>query len=293
MELRHLRYVLAVGEERSFTRAAERLHVAQPSLSVQVKALEAELGVELFDRSRRTIQVTAAGEAMMDEARSILRHVERSTAHVKQTGAGYAGRLALGFVPSASNAVLPPLVRAFTAAHPDVTLDLLEMAPRELFAGIHAARLDICCLYLPFEDDALQSVVISEEEFIVALPSGHVLADAPEVDVRALREQPFVLPANHGMPGLHAQVLAICRDAGFYPRAVQEDVWLVQTIVGLVGAGAGVALVPANARALTPDGVVYRSLAGPVTHRVQMAAVWRRGDGSPLLSQFVNLLAGR
>jgi DNA-binding transcriptional LysR family regulator len=287
MELRHLRSLIAIAEERSFTRAAERLHVAQPALSVQIRQLEAELGAQLFDRSRRTIALTDAGTVMVAESRELLSRLDRATTLVRQMGAGAVGRLSIGFVPSASNAALPPLLRRFGAAQPDVVLELRELAPAALVSGLHEGRLDIAFLYLPFDDPGLEQAVITREPFLVALPSEHPLAARAAVAVADLADERFVLPADHGMPGLHAQVLDICRDAGFAPRTVQEDVWLVQTIAGLVSAGVGVALLPASARALTPEGVVYRPLADAGGHLVELAAIWRRDDTSPVLRRFL------
>jgi DNA-binding transcriptional LysR family regulator len=283
MELRQLRYFVAVAEDQSFTRAGERLHVAQPALSVQVRRLEKELGVELLDRSRRTIRVTDAGAMLQREARRLLNELDQTVELVRRTGMGGVGRLAVGFVPSAANEVLPPLLRRYGAAHPGVELSLHEMAPDALVRSLHQGRLDVAFLYLPFDDPTLDTAVVARESFIAALPSDHPLAESEPVDVDALAGEPFILPARHGMPGLHAQVLGICTDAGFTPRAVQENVWLVQTIVGLVAAGVGVALLPASARALARRGVVYRTLRGDTAHVVELAAVWRRDDRSPIL----------
>ena len=288
MEFRHLRYLLAVAEELSFTRAAKRVHIAQPALSVQIRQLEEELGVELIDRSRRAITLTEAGTIMVSEARQLLRARDRAIELVRKTGTGTIGSLAVGFVPSASNVTLPPLLRAFSNRHPDVTLTLREMAPGLLVAALHEGRLDVCFLYLPFDDPSLAQQVVSCEQFVVALPADHRLAARDRVDVRELRSEPFILPARHGMPGLFAQVFGMCREAGFEPRTVQDDVWLVQTIVGLVAAGTGIALVPANARALSPLGVAYRSLTGTTTNRVELAAIWRSEDRSPVLKQFIS-----
>ena len=130
MELRHLRYFVAVAEALSFTRAAERLHMAQPALSVQVRQLEDELGVSLFDRSRRTIALTEGGNVMLTEARRLLSQLDNAVDLVRRTGSGAVGRIAIGFVPSASNAALPPLLRHFSQTHPEVTMHLREMAPR-------------------------------------------------------------------------------------------------------------------------------------------------------------------
>lgn len=287
MELRHLRYFLAVAEEQSFTRAAERLHVAQPALSVQVRKLEEELGVALLDRSRRAIRVTEAGEVLATETRKLLTGLERTVDAVQRTGAGEVGRLAIGFVPSAAHDALPPLLRAYRASFPAVRLDLHERAPDDLVRELHEGRLDVAFLYLPFDDPTLATTTLAREQFVVALPEGHPLARTKRVRVEALTEEPFVLPARHGMPGLHAQVLEICREAGFAPRAVQEDVWLVQTILGLVAAGVGVALVPAGAQATARRGVVFRPLRGRTAHEVELAAVWPRDERSAVLRAFL------
>lgn len=287
MEFRHLRYLLTIAEEMSFTRAAVRLHIAQPALSVQIRQLEDELGVKLFDRSRRAIALTDAGAIMVSEASELLRAQERAIELVRRTGAGTIGKLTVGFVPSASNVTLPPLLRAFTTSHPDIALTLREMAPDQLVSGLHAGRLDVCFLYLPFDDPSLDRQVVSREDFVLALPDGHRLTRSDRITVRDLRDEPFVMPARHGMPGLSAQVLDICREAGFEPRAAQEDVWLVQTIVGLVAAGSGIALVPANARAFSPAGVVYKSVSGIGAHCVELAAIWSQKDRSSVLREFI------
>lgn len=287
MELRQLRYFVAVAEELSFTRASARLHIAQPALSVQVRRLEDELGVALLDRSRRAVALTDAGALMLAEARSLLGTLDQTVELVRRTAAGEVGRLAIGFVPSASNVALPPLLRRFRSIAPDVAVHLREMAPDDLVRALHEERIDVAFLYLPFDDPSLEHRVVSREAFVAALPEDHRLAGAEKVAMRQLRDEPFVLPARHGMPGLHARVLELCRRAGFTPLAVQEDVWLVQTIVGLVGAGLGVALVPASVQALARRGVVYRPLRDRVSAPVELAAVWRAGDASAVLRAFL------
>jgi DNA-binding transcriptional LysR family regulator len=287
MELRHLRYFVAVAEQLSFTRAAAVLHMAQPALSVQIRQLEDELGVELFDRSRRAIALTHAGETMLGETRRLLASLDRSIDLVRRVGAGAIGSIAVGFVPSASNSVLPGLLRQFWEAHPDVAVTLREMAPGDLIDGLQAGNLDISFLYLPFSDPLLDHLVIVREPFVAALPFDHRLARQTTVDVADLRDEPFVTPADHGMPGLNAKVTAICHAAGFVPRAVQDDVWLVQTIVALVAAGVGVALVPSSSQAQARAGVVYRPLRPRSAHEAELAAVWRRNDQSPAVGSFL------
>lgn len=291
MELRHLRSFVAVAEELSFTRAAERLHVAQPALSVQIRKLEAEVDVELIDRSRRTIALTTAGALMLSETRRLLSALDQTVDLVRRAGAGSVGRLSVGFVPSASNEALPPLLRRFRASHPDIAVHLREMGPDDLVRALHDGRIDVCFLYLPFDDPSLDMSIVSREPFVAAIPENHPLSRHETIDAAELRGELFVLPARHGMPGLHAQVLDICRDAGFSPRIVQDDVWLVQTIVALVAAGVGVAMVPASARQVARRGVIYRPIRGDHTHEVELAAVWRREDRSTVLRAFRNDIA--
>ncbi|MCW3003955.1 MAG: Transcriptional regulator [Conexibacter sp.] len=289
MELRHLRYFVAVAEELSFTRAAERLHMAQPPLSTQIKQLEGLLGVELFDRSRRNIQLTEAGRALLVEARQLLVQLDQAIRVVQRVGSGQVGRLGVGFVPSASNSALPPLLRTFRARYPDVELYLREMQPDELLRGLHEGRLDVAFLYLPFDDETLASRPVSVEPLVVALGDDHPLAVRSQVAMEELAFEPFVLPGRYGMPGLHEKVLAACDEAGFTPRAVQKDVWLMQTIIGLVAAGIGVALVPASEQNIQRTGVAYRALAGS-RPTVELGVAWRREHDTPVLVSFLSVV---
>lgn len=291
VELRHLRYFVAVAEELSFTRAAARLHMAQPPLSTQIRRLEQELGVALFDRSRRTIAITPAGELLLDEARRLLVQVDQALAAVQRAGTGETGRLTIGFVPSASNATLPGQLRAFRSRHPGVELFLREMPPDELVAALHGGGVDVCFLYLPFADPAFAARTVLREPLLAALPEDHPLATARRGPLRMaeLRGEPFVLPARHRMPGLNARVLDACRAAGFEPEAVQKDVWLTQTMLGLVAAGIGVALVPASAENLNRAGVAFRPVRDAGAP-VELGAFWRRDDDAPALRNFVALL---
>lgn len=311
VELRHLRYFVAVAEELSFTRAAERLHIAQPPLSTQIRNLEAALGVALFDRSRRQVSLTDAGELLLEESRRLLTQIEQALSATRTAGEGEAGRLTIGFIPSASTSTLPGHLRAFRRRHPGVELFLRELPPDELAAQLHAGALDLCFLYLPFDDPRLEQVVVAREPLVAALPEDHRLARAerprsrtagddaagddaagetgPPIRLRDLRDEPFVLPARHHMPGLHARVLAACRRAGFEPEPVQRDVWLMQTVLGLVAAGLGVALVPESIRQAFSTGVAFRPLRD-AGDPVELGAVWRADDASPTLRNFVALL---
>jgi DNA-binding transcriptional LysR family regulator len=289
MDLRRLRYFVVVAEEQNFSRAAERLHIAQPPLSDQIKRLEGALGVRLFDRSSRGAHLTEAGELLLTEARRLLVQADQTAEMVRRVGEGEVGRLTLGFVPSASNSVLPPVLSRFRERYPDVQLYLQEMNPDWLVQGLHEGRIDVSFFYLPFEDRALEHEPVSRESLVVALPETHRLATEDEVDLRDLAEDPFVLPARYRMPGLHGQVVQACRQAGFEPEAVQKEIWLMQTIVGLVAGGMGVALVPASLRNLSRSGVVYRAVRG-LSPTVEMGVVWRRNEDTPVVRSFLKVV---
>ncbi len=289
MDMRRLRYFVVVAEEQNFSRAAERLHMAQPPLSDQIKRLEQALGVVLFDRSSRGARLTQAGELLLTEARRLLVQADQTAEMVRRVGEGEVGRLTLGFVPSASNSVLPPVLSKFRERYPDVQLYLQEMNPDWLVAGLHEGRIDVSFFYLPFQDRALAHEPVSREPLVVALPETHDLASEDEVDLSDLADQPFVLPARYRMPGLYGQVVSTCRDAGFEPEAVQKEVWLMQTIVALVAGGMGVALVPASLRNLTRAGVVYRPVRG-LSPTVEMGVVWRRDERNPVVRSFLEVV---
>jgi DNA-binding transcriptional LysR family regulator len=214
------------------------------------------------------------------EARRLLVQLDEAVRTVRRVGRGEVGRLTVGFVPSASNATLPACLRAFRQRYPDVEVYLREMAPDDLVRTVTAGSVDVGFLYLPFADEALEVAVVSREPLIAALPADHRLSARAQIRVAELAPEPFVLPAQHRMPGLLAQVIDTCRRAGFEPVAVQKDVWLMQTIVGLVAAGLGVALVPASVENLHRSGVVYRSLRGAAS-TVQLGAIWRREPTAP------------
>lgn len=291
MELRHLRYLVAVSEEQSFTRAAARLHMSQPPLSSQIRRLETELGVALLVRTRRGVRPTTAGQVLIDEARSALAGLDQAVHAVQRIGSGTVGRLVIGFVPSASNRALPPILRRFRVGAPEVEMFLRELRPDDLLERLRHGRVDLGLLYLPFEDEALEWTVVSEERLVAALPAAHPLVGRRPLHLRALHEEPFILPARHGMPGLHARVVDACRQAGFAPRPVQKDVWLMQTVINLVASGIGVALVPESVEDLGRSGVAYLPIHGGA-HEVQLALAWRRDARGPLLDRFIAHAAG-
>lgn len=261
--------------------------MSQPPLSSQIKQLETELGIQLFQRTNRGVRMTEAGELLLGEACRIFVHVDQTISMVQRMGHGKVGRLTLGFVPSASNEALPPILNAFRERFPDVELFLREMRPDLVVQRLRDGQIDAGFLYLPLEDTSLAIECVSHEPLVLALPENHPLASETRVKLQTLAKEPFILPARYGqMPGLYGQVTEWCRQAGFVPNAVQKDVWLMQTIVGLVASGMGVALVPASVRNLPRKGVVYKSVHG-LSPTVKLGMVWRHNHLSTVLHSFL------
>lgn len=288
MELRHLRYFVAVAEELHFGRAAARLLMAQPPLSQQIRQLEDELGVALFARTRRRVELTQAGEVFLAEARLVLAAADQAVRSVRRAGRGEIGRLAVGFTGSAIYGVLPLIFRVYRERFPDVNLVLQELPTADQVQALHAGRIQAGFLRLPLADDTLRIETILHEPIIVALPASHPLAAAAVVPLAALRAEPLVLIPRHVSPGLHDQILSACRGAGFSPH-VRQEANQMQTIVGLVAAGLGLSLVPAAVQNLQTPGVVYRPLDTPGP-RLDLGLAWRHDDPSPVLAGFVTLV---
>lgn len=293
MELRQLEYFVVVAEELNFSRAAERLHMTQPPLSTQIRALETEVGAVLFERSTRKVRLTEAGELFYASSRRLLSQLRDNVTQARSAASGKIGQLSLGFVPSATTELLPPIMRAFRAEYPGVRLVLHELRPEQQVQELRTGALDCGCFYLPmddqppFGDTGLASVPISQEPLVVALPSDHPLVARHRVSVASLSCEPFVMVAGHRGSGLRDAIVEQCRRGGVVPEVVQEAA-LVQTIAGLVASGVGVALLPASVRRLQQTGVTYRPLQEePV--EVRMGLVWLQESTSSVIKGFVTV----
>lgn len=277
MELRHLRYFVTLAETLHFGRAAARLHISQPPLTRQIRALEEKLGTALFVRSRQGVSLTPAGAALLPEARRLLRDAHALREGARQAAAGQIGRLQMGFVTPAAYNVLPALLPAFRQAHPGIKLQLQEATSDVQLAALREGDMDVGVVLPPVMDASLRYAVLQREPLIAALPAGRRWpAQLPLV---ALAAEPFVLfPRTVGI-GLYDLIVAHCQRAGFHPRVEQEAIQM-QTIISLVAAGMGVALVPASLADLRRSGVVYRPLTepGPL---IEFGLVWRPRDDSP------------
>ena len=294
MDLRHLRYFVAVAEERHFSRAAQRLHVSQPPLSQQIQALEAELGVPLFTRGRGGVQRTAAGDALLPLARGILDAVEHAMTQTRRVGRGETGRLTVGFAGSMPfTDIMPRLLRDYRAAWPQVTLDLREQPSQAQIDDLLAHRLDLGFIRPTtlMHDARLATLVVQREPLLAAVHSDHPLAAQARVSLADLRDQPFVLYSASLGSGLREQTLALCAQAGFAPRIAQE-VHEMPTLIGLISAGLGVGIVAASMQRAQLPFVTYLRLHDEnVTTDVLLA--WRRDDDTPPLRNFLAITQAR
>ncbi len=285
MELRHLRYFLAVAEELHFGRAAERLQMAQPPLSQQIRKLEEELGVQLFYRTKRRVQLTDAGQVFLEHAQLTLAQAEQAIKAAQRANHGEFGRLVIGFVGSASYDVLPDILRVYRERFPDVSLVLRELTTIQQVHALLNGRVNIGFIRPPVHDEALEVETILREPFLVALPENHSLASQAEIPLEALSREFFVLFPRHLGPGFYDQIVSLCQQAGFSPDVSQEAIEM-QTIVSLVAAGFGVALVPASLQNLQRVGVIYRRIQG-ATPAAELAMIWRKNASLPVLQTFM------
>lgn len=288
MELRHLRYFVTLAEELHFGRAAAKLHISQPPLSMQIRALEEELGVTLFKRTQRHVSLTQAGFALLAEARHILARLEQAVLNTQRAGRGEIGELAIGFISVADYNVLPIVLREFRRRFPLVNLTLREATTDVQIRDLAAGRIDAGFVLPPVNDSSLQSLSILREPLIAALPARHPLARKPgKLALEELNNAPFILFPRPYAPGLYDDIVSCCKAAGFSPRVEQEAIQM-QTIVSLVSAELGVALIPASLTNLQRTGVTYKFLKGgsPLT---EVHLVWRRGDELPALRTFIDV----
>jgi len=289
MELRHLRYFLAVADELHFTRAAKKLGMEQPPLSQQIRALETEIGTPLFHRHARTVTLTNAGQVFLDDARQILAHVQRATDHARRVARGNLGRIGVGMINSAPfHPFVPRVLREYGQQYPEVALSLDENSTPVLAAAVLADQLDIAFVRpLLGEEPGLVTEALFDEEVLVALPQAHRLAAEPALHLAQLRAEPFVLFSRPVGSGLYDDILAACGRAGFSPRIGQEASQ-VTSIVNLVAAGLGVSLVPASMQQIHSDGVAYRTIIGDAP-KARMSLVYRRDDDSATVRNMVAL----
>jgi DNA-binding transcriptional LysR family regulator len=286
VDLRHLRCFLAVAEERHFGRAARRLAMAQPPLSRQIQTLEGELGFRLFDRSRRRVELTPAGQAFVPHARRVFEALDLGVQEARRAAVGQTGRIAVGYLASVAFSGLTELVAAFRARSPQVEIALYELTMSEQVEAIKSRRLDVGFVRGPVRDPDLASRLVRNEPLMVIVPAGHPLASERRLALSQLADHPFVsYPRDRG-PAFFDLIMRLCHDAGFIPRIVQEATQL--DVVALVAAGFGVAIVPGSLRHARRPGAVFRPIVGQP--RTDLLVAWRPDDTSPILRDFLEVL---
>lgn len=310
LELRQLQLFVGVAEELHFGRAAERLFITQPALSRHVQALELAIGGALLTRSRRGVQLTAAGSVLLDHARRVLAAAHDAEIAAHDAARGATGRLRVGFASHAAYGVLPRIVRGVGRSAPGTTLELRQLGPVAQIEALRDRALDIAFVYAPAPDthDLLQRVV-ARQPLVAVLPACHRLAarvsvgggvptfaateatgDAPRIAALALELEPFVFFPREAAPALYDPVIALCRNAGFSPRVVHETEG-PHTVSLLVAAGMGVSIIPTPLSWLRSEDVVYAALRDPHPP-VELTATWRRDNENPALVSLLEVVEG-
>lgn len=289
MELRQLRYFIAIAEEGNFSRAARRLHISQPPLSTQIKSLEEELGVRLLERTNRGVSLTAAGLTFFDETRAVLARLEYARSKALRTDRGDIGMLSIGFASIADYSILPPALKEFRSGFPLVEVQLHELTTDAQIQQLRAARLDVGIGLAPVHEPEVEFERLLSEELVLAAPSRHPAMRADgAIDLRILSEESFIVPPRELAPGLYDLTISHCRSFGFAPRITQHARQM-QTVVGLVSCGMGFALVPSSVSNLKRTGVQYRRLRGKAAF-VELGSLRLRSADSQLKEHFIEAL---
>lgn len=288
MELRHLRYFVAVAEELHFGRAAQRLQMTQQPLSQQIRDLEAELGVELFHRTKRQVRLTEAGRAFLEQAYQLLAKAEQAVQVARLADQGQFGRLVVGLCGLATYSVLPRVLKAFRERSPNVELELHQMTSSGQVQALQDRQIHLGFVTPPVHDETLTIKLMLQEPFVVLLPETHPLATQLEVPLQALANDSFILVPRNSEPGYYDRCISLLKQAGFAPRVSQQATEM-QTILSLVAAGLGVSLFPASARTLYREGVIYTALT-PLTSKIELALVWRQHESSAVLQVFLEVV---
>lgn len=285
MELRQLKYFLVLAEELHFSRAAQRLAISQPPLSVAIRQLEEELGAQLFERTSKEVRLTAAGLHLRGQAQDIMAQAQRVRQDMRAIAQGIQGSIRLGFVGSSIYRGLPEALESFRARHPLVRIDMLELNSAEQIVALHHERLDLGLLHATRTPAGLESHTLVSEPFMACLPAGHALASQSELRVRQLSSERMVLFSREVSPDYHQQIWQICQSEGFTPELHHEvRHWL--SVLSMVSLGQGVSLVPACLQRVGFPGLAFARIAGDHPQS-QMQAMWHPGRNQPLVASLL------
>ena len=287
MELRHLRYFLAVAEELHFGRAAARLHISQPPLSQQIRRLEKELQAPLFQRTKRHVELTNAGRVFLEEARALVAQAEQAASSAQRASRGEIGQLVVGCALWADFLNGARIIELFARRHPDVEVELRDLTATEQISALESGRIDVGILRPPVPSKYLVSECLTTENLVVAFARGHPFKHRDRVPWTALVDQPYVLFARRRAPAFEALIASACHQAGVTLK-VKYEVEHPQTVLAVVEAGLGVSLVPASLQMSKRPGIAYRPL-WPPGPQLETVIAWRRGSDLPLVQTFVRV----
>jgi DNA-binding transcriptional LysR family regulator len=289
MELRHLRYFVAVADALSFTKAAEHLHLAQPSLTRQIKDLEAEIGVRLFNRAGKRISLTQEGESFLLDARRLVAECAQSVLAVQRLSRGEASQLNIGYVANVYHDLLPATLGAFRKACPRTALNLFDMTPAEQYHALEGHKIDLGFVSFRARSAGsdLQSERVAQDVMMVAVSAGNPLAKKAKIDLKDLEPMFFVAMSEKTYPGSNEWMISACREVGFTPRILQ-DADREPAVISFVAAGLGVALLPEQIKRLPHEGVIFR----PLRQRLiaDSWAVWKVNNSSDCLKQYIQIV---
>lgn len=279
-----MRYFLAVAEELHFGRAAERIHIAQPPLSQQIKQIEEEIGVQLFKRTKRSVELTEAGKVFQREAYAVLERVEKGILKTRLADRGEAGWLGIGFLSSINYDVLPNVIRKFRNQYPNIELYLQEMQDDEQNQALLEKRIHVGFTRFPIVSKELVFEVVLRESLVIAMPATHPLAKKSSLNLAELSDESFIMFSRNRPSAYADKTMHLFAEAGFQPR-VAQNVGEIQTALGLVAAEIGFILVPASTQNLKREGVVYRNLTKPKS-AIEIIMQYRKDETSPVFSRF-------
>ncbi len=288
MEFRHLRYFLVLADELHFGRAAARLSMTQPPLSLNIQQLEEAVGARLFERDAKGVRLTAAGEAFRGPAQALLSQADAARTLAREIGAGAVGHLRVGFVGSMLFRGLPQAIKAFRLSHPRIELTLSELNSQEQIDALMHEELDLAFVHTRRVPTELQAELVHSERFMCCLPAGYALAGKRKISLSLLREEPFILFSRQASPDYYARIIEACASVGFKPQ-VRHEVrhWL--SVVSLVGQGMGVAVVPAPLERAGLAGAVFRPIAEAMAPS-ELHAIWKPQPELPARSAFLQLV---
>jgi DNA-binding transcriptional LysR family regulator len=287
---RQLQRFIAVATELNFRRAAAQLHISQPPLSDSIRQLEEEIGAVLFLRTRRRVELTKAGEVLLERAQIIVSQMEEATKVTRAVADGLSGQIAIGFFPTATYDLLPRILRRYREEYPDIAIQLIELMTPEQPSALEQKRIDVGLFLAPTVDrPGIAQETLLTEPLYAALPESHRLARRTQIKLQELRSEAFIFIPPRWGTGYHAQVSHACLEAGFTPKIVKE-VEQIHTMVSLVGANMGIALVADSIRRFQPPHVVFRPIQDPSKLLfIEFGLAWREDNLSPAIDAFCRI----